>query len=382
MEPTRTQDIEVPLAKGNRCLAWQSAHNWKPPGKIELASPSIAADRAYQAVSQGTALLWQGDYHQARQILAAIKRRLDKKSQSFESTELPDRFHRIRLQRSQAARQAGLLLIAVQSGYAIDLARAPAAREALEMAYGDRLRDKDFVMPLTELAGVLSAYEWHCKGLPVKALGHSIYPRWGVFAPTRHEYLDLVMQAELPQQCKTAIDVGTGTGILAMLLAKRGIDRVVATDNHPAALACATDNVMRAKLSETIKVLHAELIPDGTFDLIVCNPPWLPGAASGPLEAAVYDPQHRMLRGFLEQVASKLTPTGQAWLILSDLAEHLKLRSHAELLAWIDQASLKVINRLDAKPAHRKLTDASDPLAKYRRAETTSLWQLQLSSSA
>lgn len=382
MQPTLTQYIEAPLATGNYRLPWQSAHNWKPPSKVLIASPSISADRAYQAVRQSTGLLWQGDYHQARQMLSAIKRRLDKKSQSFESTELPDRFHRIRLQRSQAARQAGMLLIQIKSGYEIHAARAPQAHDALHMAYGDRLLDTDFAVPLTELTGVLSAYEWHCKGLPVKALGHSIYPRWGVFAPTRHEYLDLVMQAEPPHPCTTAVDVGTGTGVLAMLLAKRGIGEVLATDTNPAALTCATDNVKRAGLTGTIKVLDADLIPEGKFDLIVCNPPWLPGAASGPLEAAVYDPQHRMLRGFLKQVDSRLNPDGQAWLILSDLAEYLKLRSRAELLTWIDQSGLEVINRLDAKPAHRKLSDSSDPLAQYRRAEITSLWQLRLSSSA
>ncbi len=384
MQAAPSHHLHVPLADSQRVLLWQSMHAWSPPRQVMLTTDNISADGAHRSVSQGTALLWQGDYHQARQLLAAIKRRLDKKSPSFDSLAWPERFHRIRLHRSQTARQAGMLLIEIKPGYVIDLPRAPDAKMAygaLNMAYGERLKDKHFAVPLTELTGVLSAHEWHRKGLPVKALEQTIYPRWGVFAPTRHEYLDLVMQAQLPTTCKRAVDVGTGTGVLAMMLAKRGVVEVVATDNNPAALACAQDNIARAGLQPYIQVVNADLMPDGQFDLLVCNPPWLPGAASGPLEAAIYDPQHQMLRGFLCQASTHLTARGQAWLILSDLAEHLQLRSRDDLLTWIKEAGLTVANRLDTRPTHRKLHDTEDPMAPERRAEITSLWQLARLSS-
>ncbi|UOD51125.1 methyltransferase [Orrella daihaiensis] len=381
MQPTQTQQIEIPLPDTTTSVYWQSAHHWNPPRHIETIGTNVSAKSAGRALGQSTALLCQGDYQQARQLLSAIKRLINNKSRSFEPVDLPERFHRIRLQRSQAARQAGLLLVEIKPGYAIHLAGAPDAHDALRMAYGERLEEVDFVVPLSELVGVLSAFEWHRQGLPVAALGHNIFPRWGVFAPTRHEYLDLVMQAELPSPCDTAVDVGTGTGVLAMLLAKRGIQQVIATDVNPAALACATDNVHRANLHTQITILDCDLIPEGKFDLIVCNPPWLPGAASGPLEAAIYDPQHRMLQGFLNAVGAHLQPNGQAWLILSDLAEHLKLRSREDLLGWFENAGLVPVHRLQTKASHRKLSDTNDPLMPFRRAEITSLWQLRLSCS-
>ena len=384
MHSTTFAQIDVPTPKGQQALIWQSAHGSRPPARIELVNANWRADRAYRAMSQGSGLLWHGDWHQGKQMMAALKRRLQTSSQasaqSLAAIELPDRFHRIRLKRSQAARLLGLLVVEVKPGYQIDLPRAPAAYEALSLAYGEQLHNQHFVVPLSELIGIFSAFEWHRKGLPVQALGHSIYPRWGVFAPTRHEYLDLVMQAALPEPCQTAVDVGTGTGVLAMLLAKRGVGQIIATDTNPAALACAQDNITRAGLQSQIQVVDTDLMPDGKFDLVVCNPPWLPGAASGPLEAAVYDPQHRMLRGFLDGVGEHLQPLGQAWLILSDLAEHLKLRKRTDLLAWIEAAGLSVVDRLDSRPGHRKLEDLNDPLAPCRQAEITSLWQLRLSS--
>jgi hypothetical protein len=62
--------------------------------------------------------------------------------------------------------------------------------------------------------------------------------------------------------------------------------------------------------------------------------------------------------------------------VLSDFAEHLGLRTRAELLAAIDKAGLQVLGRVDAKPEHPKATDGRDALHAARAAEVTSLWRL------
>ena len=83
-----------------------------------------------------------------------------------------------------------------------------------------------------------------------------------------------------------------------------------------------------------------------------------------------------MLRGFLQGLRAHLAPQGEGWLILSDLAEHLGLRSREQLEAWIAEAGLKVAGKLDTQPRHGKAQDASDPLYSARSQETTSLWRL------
>ena len=83
-----------------------------------------------------------------------------------------------------------------------------------------------------------------------------------------------------------------------------------------------------------------------------------------------------MLLGFLQGLSAHLAPGGEGWLILSDLAEHLGLRSRAELLTAIENAHLHVIGRLEAKPMHPKAQDSTDPLYAARAAEVTSLWRL------
>jgi methylase of polypeptide subunit release factors len=226
------------------------------------------------------------------------------------------------------------------------------------------------------LLGLIGAHEWRKKGVDIPALGARIHPYYGVFSPVRGEYVDLVARAPLPSG-SLAFDIGTGTGVLAAVLAKRGIERVVATDADARALACARENIERLGLSGQVQVCEADLFPPGRAPLIVCNPPWLPARPSSPIERAVYDPDSRMLRGFLDGLAAHLEPRGEGWLILSDFAEHLGLRSRDALQTMIDRAGLTVIGRDDIRPVHPKAADPSDPLYRARAAEVTSLWRLR-----
>lgn len=86
-----------------------------------------------------------------------------------------------------------------------------------------------------------------------------------------------------------------------------------------------------------------------------------------------------MLTGFLNGLRAHLTPQGEGWLILSDLAERLGLRTREDLLDRIKVAGLRVMERLDIRPMHpkAKARDEDDPLADARRAEITSLWRLR-----
>ncbi|HSH90174.1 MAG TPA: class I SAM-dependent methyltransferase, partial [Ramlibacter sp.] len=202
-----------------------------------------------------------------------------------------------------------------------------------------------------------------------------IHAHYGVFSPVRGEYLDLVAKAPLPSG-ELAFDVGTGTGVLAAILARRGVKKIVATDLDPRALACARENIERLHLHDQVEVVQADLFPEGRAPLVVCNPPWLPARPSSPLEHAIYDEDSRMLRGFLAGLAAHLAPGGEGWLILSDLAEHLGLRAQGELAGWIAVAGLRIAGRLDARAKHPKASDPGDPLHAARAKEITTLWRL------
>ena len=311
-----------------RDAAWLSGSGTLPPRRVQVVDDTVRADDAFHLACEGVGLLWRGDFQNARQLLQALARRLDKRAAR---SPLPDdmpmreRFNRHRQGQALRARILGMVLIPLDAAQVIPLRRAPDVRAALHHALD--IPPGDAVVSLRELQGMVGAYEWHRKGVPIAALGGAkIHPDFGVFSPIRGEYLDLVARAPLPVG-ENAFDIGTGTGVLAAILARRGIPTILASDLSPRALACARANVERLGLSEQILVQEADLFPQGRAALAICNPPWLPGKASSTLEQAVYDPDSRMLRGFLDGLAAHLLPGGEGWLILSDLAEHLDLRS-------------------------------------------------------
>ncbi len=340
----------------------------------------MSADAAFRLASEGTALLWRGDFQNARQLLQAMARRIDTPARrSRRKPTVPvtpvEAFNAHRLAQSQRARTLGRLLLPMDADGTLPLRRAPDVRDAVAAAYGVTLGPINVVLSLRELLGLIGAYEWRRKGVEIAELGARIHPHYGVFAPIRNEYVGLVAAARLPAKT-LAFDIGTGTGVLAALLAKRGVAHIVATDLDPRALACARENLERLGVGEGVELLAADLYPPGRAPLVVCNPPWVPARPSSPLEHAVYDPDSRMLRGFLNGLAAHLTPGGEGWLILSDLAEHLGLRSRETLLGMIASAGLRVLGRADVRPQHPKVADTADALHVARAAEITSLWRL------
>ncbi len=360
-----------------RWARWRSDSGTPPPKRVVVADDTMTADAAYRLACEGTAILWRGDFQNARQLLQALARRTDRKPRKSAATPASQAaaFHLHRQAQSQRARTLGMLLLPFESDHTVPLRRAPDVREACTEVYGAAA--ERYVASMRELLGIIGAHEWRKKGIEIPALGGRIHPHYGVFAPVRNEYVALVAEAPLPSTA-LAFDIGTGTGVLAAVLARRGVERVVAIERDPRALACARENIARLHLDEKVAVVEADLFPAGRAPLVVCNPPWIPARSTSPIERAVYDPESRMLRGFLGGLAAHLEPGGEGWLVLSDIAEHLGLRTRAELLAAIDEAGLHIVGRTDARANHPKASDPDDPLHAARAAEVTSLWRLKM----
>lgn len=366
---------------------WRSAAGLPPPHRVVPADDALGADAAYRLACEGTALLWLGDYHNARQLLQAMARRFEASAQKGKrgrragaaaaAPSPADAFNAYRMRQAQRARTLGMLLVPLDAGHRLALRRAPEVSEACAEVHGAATRP--YALSLRELLGLIGAHEWRRNGVEVPALGARIHPHHGVFSPVRGEYVDLVARAPLPEALAehgVALDLGTGTGVLAALLARRGARRVLASDCDGRALACARENVDRLGLAGQVELVCADLFPDARVALAVCNPPWLPGRPGSPLEAAIYDPGRRMLRGFLDGLAGHLIDGGEGWLILSDLAVRLGLEAPDLLPGLIDAAGLAVAGRLETRPTHGRSADRDDPFHAARSAEITALWRL------
>jgi methylase of polypeptide subunit release factors len=371
-----------------RRARWRS-ESQAPPAAIVPADDTLPANAAFRLAGEGTGLLWRSDYHNARQLLQALGRRADRPARTHApranarapapTDALAQAREAFLAHRANQAHRAGLLgrlLLPVETDHTIALRRAPDVRAALGEAWGAPDGEASIVS-LRELQGLVGAHEWRKKGVEVPALGARIHPWFGVFSPLRGEYLGLIAQAPLPPGAQAlAFDVGTGTGVIAALLARRGVREIVATDLDPRALGCAAENMDRLGVADRVRLQQADMFPEGRAPLVVCNPPWVPTPANAAIERAVYDPGSAMLRAFLAGLAAHLAPQGEGWLVMSDLAEHLGLRTREEMLAWIADAGLRVVARHDTRPVHPKAGDPADPLFAARSREVTSLWRL------
>src|SRR3954464_6983718 len=189
---------------------WRSHNGTPPPTRVVVADGKMRADEAYGLACQGTALLWRGDFQDARQMLSALGNRADRRqrrSRTSAATSMAgsaEAFHLYRQARSPRARTLNALLIPLNDDYTIPLRRAPDIRQACMEAFGPATTAS--VTSLRALLGVIGAHEWRTKGIEIPEAGGRIHPHFGVFAPIRREYVDLVSNAQLPAAC-------TSTGV-------------------------------------------------------------------------------------------------------------------------------------------------------------------------
>ena len=145
-----------------RCARWHSESS-APPARVIIADDQITADEAYGLACQGTALLWRGDFQNARQILIALANRIDRQSRKPGRTARTapvtsaEAFHRHRQARSQRARTLGALLVPLDADYGVPLRRAPDVRQACTEAFGPG--QEPSVVSLRALLGLIGAHE-------------------------------------------------------------------------------------------------------------------------------------------------------------------------------------------------------------------------------
>jgi release factor glutamine methyltransferase len=135
-------------------------------------------------------------------------------------------------------------------------------------------------------------------GLKIKCDRRALIPR-----PETEQLVELVTTL-LPAPPATVLDLGTGTGCLALALASHWPGtRVTAVDASEDALALARENAAALSLADRVSFLRSDwfsaLPPDARFDLIVANPPYLTAAetAAAAPEVRDFDPPAALTAG-------------------------------------------------------------------------------------
>lgn len=123
------------------------------------------------------------------------------------------------------------------------------------------------------------------------------------------------------------LEIGTGTGLLALCALEAGSAFVLATDINPAAVANARynawlfghkDRFEARQVSENEPEAYSVVDSNETFDIIITNPPWEAGTPEDMASRARYDPNFRLLISFMRGLRSHLNEGGIAYIVLGN----------------------------------------------------------------
>ncbi|MBN7771500.1 peptide chain release factor N(5)-glutamine methyltransferase [Marinobacter daepoensis] len=187
----------------------------------------------------------------------------------------------------------------------------PEQAQAFQALVSERARG----LPVAYLLG-----EQEFWSLPLRVSPSTLIPR-----PDTECLVEAVLSLPLPERARV-LDLGTGTGAIALALASEKPGwRILASDRIPEAVALARENSQRLQLPITVIQSHwFDEIPEGSFDLLVSNPPYVPASDHHLREGDVrFEPASALVAGddglddirlLVTEGGSRLSPGG--WMLL------------------------------------------------------------------
>jgi methylase of polypeptide subunit release factors len=238
-----------------------------------------------------------------------------------------------------------------------------------------------FFLPMPQIQGLNSSWQWYIKGITFPMLSHKIHPFYGVYFPTRFEHLFLfnALLKEFNCKGKTAIDMGTGCGVLSFMLQENGFETIFAADINPNAVISVQEEIEKHNCSDNIIAVHSNLFENlsQNCDLIVFNPPWLPGNNSQILlDEAIYYPVDLFNR-FFEEAYDYLNDNGKIAFIFSNFAIENKLTNKHPVLLELENNKRFTKIKLSTHKISKKSN--KNKRQDRRRNESAELWLLRKS---
>ncbi|MHA2504492.1 MAG: methyltransferase [Candidatus Kariarchaeaceae archaeon] len=281
--------------------------------EVHLFHKKINVNDAIGQLLDGQYVLVADYFSSGLKLLHSLRKRLQKLHSQYD-------FESQRMYRA-AYREASHRLLLEISDHQIKIKKSPFIGW-LELLYPDT---PDFFISFPSIQGLNSAWQWYTKGLTIEKLNLTIHPYYGVYFPTRFDHLVLLDEWLSQYQGKRdiAYDIGTGSGILSLLLQRHKFNSVIATDSNPNAIIGLVETLETLDLTQ-ITPRHGDLFAgsDDLADLIVFNPPWLKAQhelSEGIDRAIYYDDD--LFERFFEQAPRHLRSDGRVVLLFSNLSK-------------------------------------------------------------
>ncbi len=323
------------------------------PDKLQKASPGDKFADLWALITRGESVLLTGTYGFAMSFYSWLKKRI--------LTDYPvHNYEQARIYREIWHTYSQRVLVGVKD-HKVELSKS-VENPWLKLFYPD---NANFLITWPDYLGLNGARQWYEKGIQYPMLAHRIHPFYGTYFPTRNEHL-LLFDKWLKTTTKPekALDIGTGCGVISFILHAHGVRNIHATDINPNAIFSLNQEL--EKLGEPYKqsIYPIQKSFFGGFkasvnDLVVFNPPWIPGKAEKSMDQACYF-DGGFFDAFFRQADTQCETGAQIVLLFSDYAVVSRqtdthplttaISSHSHIIDLIDHISEPV----KQKPAKKK----------------------------
>ena len=202
------------------------------------------------------------------------------------------------------------------------------------------------LIPVRRLQRILTDMRRMKEGLRIDALSDTITVLPHVYIPSDQSVINMFAAKQEAIAGKRVLDMGTGTGVLALLAARFGASEVTASDNNPNAVENARLNVKRFGMEDVVRACGPsdlfEALAGEVFDLILFNAPWVHGKATTLYDRAIYDEGYALIRRFFASVGDHLAADGRIVLQYSNISELKGEGSISHLKEVIAEAGLEI----------------------------------------
>jgi hypothetical protein len=337
--------------------------------KAGIANPNSKYPELFNRLDKGEYIFLQGTYGSALSFYSWLRKRITRK--------FPEKDYRTgRIHKKELQKITSLLLIKIKQ-YKAELKGAPELPWLKEFFSGQ----ESFYIAFPDFLGMNGAYQWYKNGIKYPGLDLLIHPFYGTYFPTRFEHIELFDNWLQSRKgvFSSSIDIGTGCGVLSLYLLKHGISGIDATDINPNAVYSFQKDINRHKLTGNIRVHQASFFEDlkKQYDLIVFNPPWIPGEASDSIDQGIYFPEN-FLEDFFRETKDKLNPNGRMVILFSNFSIAAGVTNYHPLEKAIKDAPfLKVENIIRLKVKQGQSKKSRHWMNTVREKEWVELWEIK-----
>jgi len=331
------------------------------PAGTRRVGATTPVDRAVSWLLDGQRLVVEDRYGTAITLQHALHDALE--PAAVDAGHGPRRAFRRRLREA-----SDRLLLPVEAGR-IQLSRAPTIG-LLGALYPE---PGMVLLPVLDVQRLDKADEVLRHGVHLPVLGQKLHPFYGTYVPSRTEHLQLFATwlASWSGSKGRAVDVGTGSGVLALLLVRAGFSEVVATDSNPNALHSV--GLELAQRPRPIRCVGGDLLAGeaGPFDVIAFNPPWIFGEVDELLDQALHYDDPALFERFFDQSLDALAPDGRVVVVFSDIGHLVQPDVPHPIEQELARGRFRLVDKL-----RRKVKGAKTDRGRRRTKERVEVWEL------